>query len=80
MSANSTIKLLNCKQVANLLGVSVKTIYSYISYNQFPSNMYRKIGKKPIFIYDELEKWFLAGAELKPRPKKEVNNAQNKAI
>lgn len=80
MSVNNTIKLLNCKQVANMLGVSVKTIYSYIGYKQFPSNLYRKVGKKPIFIYDELEKWFLAGAELKPRPKKEVNNAQNKAI
>ena len=67
MSVNNTIKLLNCKQVANLLGVSVKTIYSYIGYKQFPSNMYRKIGKKPIFIYDEVERWFLNGATLLPR-------------
>ncbi len=64
------LNLMSCKQVANLLQISVKTVYSYIGYRQFPPNLYRKLGKKPIFIYDEVEKWFLAGANLNPRPKK----------
>ena len=64
------LELMNCKQVAKLLQISVKTVYSYIGYKQFPPNLYRKLGKKPIFIYDEVKKWFLAGAELMPRNKK----------
>ena len=75
MKYEQKLTLMNCKQLAEMLGISIKTVYSYIGYKQFPSNLYRKIGKKPIFIYEEVEKWFLAGAELKPRRKMEVNNA-----
>ena len=67
MRYEQKLTLMNCKQLAEMLGISIKTVYSYIGYKQFPSNLYRKIGKKPIFIYEEVEKWFLAGAELLPR-------------
>ena len=70
------LELMNCKQVAELLQISVKTVYSYVGYKQFPPNLYRKLGKKPIFIYAEVEKWFLAGAELLPRNCK--NNVETK--
>ena len=63
------LNLMSCQEVADMLKLKVKTIYSYINYKQIPDNLYRKIGRKPTFIYDEVVKWYLAGAELKPRPK-----------
>ncbi len=61
------IELMTCKQVADMLKIQVGTIYSWISYKQIPQQIYRKLGRKPIFIRSEVEKWFLAGAELKKR-------------
>ena len=58
---------LTCYEMADMFKIKVGTIYSWISYNQLPKNIYRKLGKKPIFIKDEVLKWFLAGAELKKR-------------
>lgn len=68
---NNTTKLelMTCQQVADMLRVQVGTIYSWISYGQLDKSVYRKLGRKPIFIRSEVEKWFLAGAELKPRKK-----------
>ncbi len=68
---NNTTKLelMTCKQVADMLKVQVGTIYSWISYGQLDRNIYRKLGRKPIFIRSEVEKWFLAGAELGKRQK-----------
>lgn len=65
-------QLMTCNEVANLLKVKLGTIYSWISYRQIPTNLYRKLGKKPVFIYDEVIAWFLAGAELKQRQRKQV--------
>ena len=64
------MNLMTCKEVAELLKVKISTVYSWISYRQIPDNIYRKLGKKPIFIYDEVIKWFLDGAKLKKRPSK----------
>lgn len=63
---------MTCNEVANLLKVKLGTIYSWISYRQIPTNLYRKLGKKPVFIYEEVIAWFLAGAELKKRQRKQV--------
>lgn len=48
--------------------VKVATIYSWLHYEQLPKNLYRKLGRKPIFIRDEVFQWFYNGAELKKRP------------
>lgn len=64
---NKNIELLTCNEVAQMLKVKISTIYSWIFYKQLPSTIYRKLGRKPIFIRSEVEKWFLEGAELKKR-------------
>lgn len=69
------INIMSCTEVAKFLRVKVGTVYSWISYQQIPKNLYRKTGRKPLFIKEELIAWFLAGAELKPRRKMKVNNA-----
>ena len=68
------LKLMTCAEVAELLRVKIGTVYSWISYKQLESNLYRKLGRKPIFIKENVMSWFLAGAELKPRRKNEVDN------
>ena len=61
------LKLMDCQETAELLRIDIKTLYAWMSRMQIPSNLYRKLGRKPVFIYDEVEKWFLAGAEVKKR-------------
>ena len=68
---NKNIELMNCNETADFLKVECATIYSWLYYNQLPKNLYRKLGRKPIFIREEVENWFLAGAELKKRKVKE---------
>lgn len=69
------LELMTCNEVAELLRLKVDTIYSYISYKQLPANLYRKLGRKPIFIKENVISWFLNGAALKPRHKrKEADN------
>lgn len=74
LNQKNKLTLMNCKQLSEMLGISIKTVYSYLGYRQFPKELYRKIGKKPIFIYEEVAKWFLEGAKLNPRNHK--NNAE----
>ena len=49
--SNDNLELLTCQQVADFLGVKVDTIY-------------RKLGRKPIFIKSAVEEWILNGAEM----------------
>lgn len=53
--------------VAEMLCVKKNTIYSWISYKQLPANLYRKLGRKPIFIRKDVLDWFLNGAKLEKR-------------
>jgi predicted DNA-binding transcriptional regulator AlpA len=62
--------IMNCQETAMFLKVKTSTVYSWISYNQLPKGLYRKLGKKPMFIKDKVIDWFLAGAVLQPRNKK----------
>lgn len=64
---SESLILMDIKSVANLLNVKPETIYSWIHYKQIPSRIYRKLGKKPIFIREELVKWFLDGAVMTKR-------------
>ncbi|MGN0030625.1 MAG: helix-turn-helix domain-containing protein [Candidatus Gastranaerophilaceae bacterium] len=73
-SKEQQITLMTCAEVAELLRVKIGTVYSWISYKQLEPNLYRKLGRKPIFIKENVMSWFLAGAELKPRRKMEINN------
>jgi len=53
-----------------MLCVKKSTIYSWLSYKQLPANLYRKLGRKPIFIRKDILDWFLNGAKLEKRPVK----------
>jgi predicted DNA-binding transcriptional regulator AlpA len=64
------LQLMSCEELAKLLRVKTNTIYSYLSYDQLPKEVYRRVGKKPTFIYEEIKKWYLDGAKLSPRGKK----------
>lgn len=56
------LELMTCEEFANFLGVKLGTIYVWMSKKQLPKNIYRKLGRKPIFIKSQVESWFLAGA------------------
>ncbi len=58
------LELLNCTQLAEMLGVKVGTIYVWVCKKQLPTNIYRKLGRKPIFIKSAVEEWILNGAEM----------------
>ena len=58
------LELLNCEQVAQMLGVKIGTIYVWICKKQLPQSIYRKLGRKPVFIKSAVEKWLLDGAEM----------------
>ena len=65
MSEN--VIFMDTKSVAELLNVKINTIYSWIHYKQIPDRIYRKLGRKPIFIREELIKWIYDGAEIPKR-------------
>ena len=58
------LELLSCKEVAEFLGVKTETIYIWLCKKQLPRTIYRKLGRKPIFIKSAVEEWFLNGAEM----------------
>ena len=60
----SNLELLNCEQVAQMLGVKIGTIYVWICKKQLPQSIYRKLGRKPVFIKSAVEQWILDGAEM----------------
>lgn len=62
--SNDNLELLTCQQVADFLGVKVDTIYIWLCKKQLPCTIYRKLGRKPIFIKSAVEEWFLKGAEM----------------
>ncbi len=65
MSEN--VIFMDTKSVAELLNVKISTVYSWIHYNQIPNKIYRKLGRKPIFIREELINWIFNGAEITKR-------------
>lgn len=70
------IEFLTCQEVADILKVQVGTIYSWLSYEQLPKDIFVKLGRKPRFIKERVINWILNGAELKKRPKKGKQNEQ----
>ena len=66
-NSNNHFKLMTCKETAELLRVDIKTLYAWLSRKQLPVDIYRKIGRKPVFIYNKVVEWFYAGAPIKKR-------------
>ena len=62
--------IMDVKAVAELLQVKPETIYSWIHHKQIPDKIYRKLGRRPRFIRDEVIKWFLNGAKITKRQTK----------
>ena len=72
MSSEETI--ISAKEFSDLTTFKLSSVYSLVSYKQLPSNIYRKLGRKLVFLKNATMKWVLNGAELKKRPRKEKNN------
>ena len=60
----SKLELLNCQQFADFLGVKVDTVYVWLCKKQLPQKIYRKLGRKPIFIKHLVERWILSGCKM----------------
>lgn len=60
-------KLLNVGEVADILGVSVQTIYSWVSRGRLPVV---KVGRRTLFHPAELERWISMRSrkEWEPQP------------
>ncbi len=58
------LELLNCEAFAKFLGVKIDTIYSWLFKKQLPQCIYRKLGRKPVFIKSEVDKWILEGCKM----------------
>ena len=72
MSENAMF--MDTKSVAELLNDKVGTVYSWLHHKQIPNKIYRKLGKRPIFIREELINWILDGAEITKRKSKNFAN------
>lgn len=58
------LELLSCEQLAEFLGLKVGTIYVQLCKKQLPSSIYRKLGRKPIFLKSAVEQWVLDGCKM----------------
>lgn len=58
---------LTVDETASLLTVKSATIYSWIHYKQLPEQVYKKLGRKVVFIRQALLDWVYSGAEIKKR-------------
>ena len=57
LNKKDELHLMNCKQLAEMLGIS-KQFIAIGDISNSPK-MYREIGKKSIFIYEEVEKFLM---------------------
>ncbi|MCM1265943.1 MAG: helix-turn-helix domain-containing protein [Candidatus Gastranaerophilales bacterium] len=69
---NSQPIFITATEMAELFNVKVGTIYSWLSYKQLPADLYRKLGRKPIFIRAKVIEWFMAGAILTKRTERQA--------
>jgi excisionase family DNA binding protein len=56
-------KFLTVEEVAELLRVSPRSIYDWVSQGMIP---FHKAGRRTIFLLDEIMEWSSKGAELHP--------------
>ena len=77
---SETVRFINVNEAAKLLSSTPKTLYSWVHYKQIPEKVYLKIGRKLIFLENELLQWVLDGAELKKRTNANTNENTNTNI
>lgn len=58
------LELMTCEEFAKFLGVKLGTIYVWLCKKQLPKKIYRKLGRKPIFVKSEVEKWVMNGCTM----------------
>lgn len=58
------LELLNCETLAKFLGVKIDTVYVWLCKKRLPQNIYRKLGRKPVFIKSQVDKWVLDGCKM----------------
>lgn len=58
------LELMRCQEFADFLRVKCDTVYVWLCKKKLPQNLYRYMGRTPIFIKSEVEKWFLDGCKM----------------
>lgn len=58
------LELLSCEEFSTWLGIKKSTLYVWLCKKQLPPHLYRKLGRKPIFIKSEVERWILDGCKM----------------
>ncbi len=58
------LELMTCNEFAKFLGVKLGTIYVWICKEHLPKSIYRKLGRKPLFIKSKVNQWILEGAKM----------------
>lgn len=63
------VRMINVEGFASITGHKIQTVYSMIHYKQFPEKykMLISIGRSRRFILENVNKWILDGAPVKPR-------------
>lgn len=72
------LKILNVEEFAELLGVQTNSVYKWHCKNELPEKIFRKVGRKLIFIASEVESWIVEDRCQLVREKKERKNENNK--
>lgn len=72
------IKILSVEEFANTLGVKTNSVYKWHCKNELPDKIFRKIGRKLIFIASEVESWILEDRCQLVREVKERKNGKRK--
>lgn len=58
------LELLSCEELSSILKIKKSTLYVWMCKKQLPQNLYRKLGRKPVFLKSEVEKWILEGCKM----------------
>lgn len=58
------LELLSCEELSSVLKIKKSTLYVWMCKKQLPQNLYRKLGRKPVFLKSEVEKWILEGCKM----------------
>lgn len=58
------LELLSCEELSSILKIKKSTLYVWMCKKQLPQNLYRKLGRKPVFLKSEIEKWIIEGCKM----------------
>lgn len=76
MNSKIDLKILSVKEFSDLLGVQENSVYKWHCKNELPEKIFRKVGRKLIFIASEVESWILEDRCQLVRVKKERKNGK----